>query len=801
MNDKKKSSDRPKTLRFGVSTGLKRVIGRELITDTEVAVFEIVKNSFDAGAKTVQLYFAEDRIAIVDDGRGMTYDDIVKKWLRVAYSSKRPENSMDDFRHKMADRKHYAGSKGIGRFSTDRLGHQLRLQSRHESESSSPVQFLRINWDKFEKDDREDFVNVPVEYEEHEDFDLPDDVEKVKHGTVVEILYPRAHWGREELLKLKSSLAKLINPFGAKSDNFRLFMLAPSERIEDEAEQGLFKEGEETEGQQPNTFPKLVNGIVQNFIFSGLKEKTTFIQVELTSDGKFLETKLIDRGELVYRIREPNPYPELEGSGFRSELYYLNHSAKVTFALRMGIPSVQFGSVFVFRNEFRVYPMGEEGDDWFGLDRRKQQGYSRFLGTREVIGRVDVFGDDENFKEASSRNQGLLETPAVAAMRRCFSYHVLRRLEKYVVPVNWADKADKHMEDLSRIKTDAGVSRVAEVVASLVDSKTIELLEFSPNLIRVLNEKSKDFEGSLSNLHTIASKAGDEELLKSIDRATKRFDELKKAEYAAIQKAEEEKQARLVAEKKVEKAEKEAAVFEQQLVEERKRNLFLTASADLDKTSLENFHHQIALYGGHINEYLSNQMQRFIDQDKIDKDDVFSLIETVSLLNQKIVSVAHFATKANFRLESEEIDEDLAAFIVDYSASLQEVYRVRKIAVAVTNECEAFQRKFKPMEVAIVIDNLVSNAKRARASKISLHLSEDQKGILSITAADNGRGLDSSITDPERIFERGFTKTHGSGLGLHHLRQVLGDMGGTIAVDASVKRGAKFIIKVGKNET
>jgi hypothetical protein len=37
-------------LHFDVSTGLKRVIGRDLITDDEVAIFELVKNSFDAGA-------------------------------------------------------------------------------------------------------------------------------------------------------------------------------------------------------------------------------------------------------------------------------------------------------------------------------------------------------------------------------------------------------------------------------------------------------------------------------------------------------------------------------------------------------------------------------------------------------------------------------------------------------------------------------------------------------------------------------------------------------------------------------
>ena len=76
-------------LHFDVSTGLKRVLGRELITDDEVAIFELVKNSFDAGADTVHLHFSEDRIVVVDNGSGMTYEDLTQKWLFVAYSAKR----------------------------------------------------------------------------------------------------------------------------------------------------------------------------------------------------------------------------------------------------------------------------------------------------------------------------------------------------------------------------------------------------------------------------------------------------------------------------------------------------------------------------------------------------------------------------------------------------------------------------------------------------------------------------------------------------------------------------------------
>src|ERR1700722_16397184 len=105
-------------LHFDVSTGLKRVLGRELITNEEVAIFEMVKNSFDADANDVQIFFGKDSIIVADNGHGMTYDDVKKKWLFVAYSEKRPQpDSGKDFRDRVAERGHYAGSKGIGRFS------------------------------------------------------------------------------------------------------------------------------------------------------------------------------------------------------------------------------------------------------------------------------------------------------------------------------------------------------------------------------------------------------------------------------------------------------------------------------------------------------------------------------------------------------------------------------------------------------------------------------------------------------------------------------------------------------------
>ncbi len=784
-----KQTRTPSSLTFEVSSGLKRVLGRELITDDQVAIFELVKNSFDAGAKHVNLYFSDDSIWVVDDGCGMSYEDLKSKWLFVAYSAKR---DVDDFREQVADRRHYAGSKGIGRFSSDRLGEGIYLQTRPKADPHGSVHCIRVDWSTFEANDKQRFETIPVTYSKMGKFELPEGIEEISHGTAIEILKARTHWNRATILKLKASLAKLINPFGADVDGFRITVTAPREREIDE------KAWRDAEAKRVS--PRdIVNGDVGNFIFSDLRSKTTFLEVRFDGNLNFIESKLVDRGEQVYRISEANKYPLLRYSGFRCELYYLNRSAKQTFAARVGLPSVQFGSVFLFRNDFRVYPIGEEGTDWFGIDRRKQQGYARFLGTRDVIGRIDVSGNDADFQEASSRNQGLIDTLAVGEMRKCFREICLKRLERYVVPVSWADKGEADASDLSRLMTDTGRARVSAAVASLVDNEDIQLLEYSHNLIGLLNERSAQFEQSLVSLRRIAEKVEDRALLSSIEEAERRFDELKKSEADARRVADLEREAKEIAQQRAVAAEMTAARTEAKLQQEKQLNLFLRSISSLDTDTILNMHHQITIYSVDMELQLENFIAGMDGRDLIPSSQVLSAMEQISFLNKKIKAISKFATKANFRLESEAIQTDLAQFVVDYIERVACEFSPPGLGIEVTNEHPGFYRSFKPIDISVVIDNFISNARKARASAIRFTLTQPkgQRGTLRMDVRDDGRGISPEV-DVERLFEKGFTTTDGSGLGLYHVRHVLGEMGGSVRIDNSAGKGAAFIVEVAK---
>jgi hypothetical protein len=153
----------------------------------------------------------------------------------------------------------------------------LTLQTRPKGRAQA-VHRLDINWKRFERDDTEHFEDIPVTYTATDAFEAPEALEKfasgLKSGTIIELRKLRHAWNRNELLALKASLAKLINPFGADTDSFSIYISAPAELAGDKEVRSRAKEEKEDVPLR-----EIVNGKVGNFIFSDLQEKTTFIQV------------------------------------------------------------------------------------------------------------------------------------------------------------------------------------------------------------------------------------------------------------------------------------------------------------------------------------------------------------------------------------------------------------------------------------------------------------------------------------------------------------------------------------------
>lgn len=106
-----------------------------------------------------------------------------------------------------------------------------------------------------------------------------------------------------------------------------------------------------------------------------------------------------------------------------------------------------------------------------------------------------------------------------------------------------------------------------------------------------------------------------------------------------------------------------------------------------------------------------------------------------------------------------------------------------------------------PGELRRAVRNLLDNAVRHATSRVDVTLAEDDDAWASLTITDDGPGI-----PPERaeaVFER-FTRlddartrrTGGTGLGLAIARDIVERHGGSIRVDASHARGARFEVRL-----
>lgn len=107
------------------------LFGRQNFSTEESAIFELVKNCYDSGAKNCEVVLEKDRISIIDDGDGMNQTAIEYQWMHVGKSNK----GYIDTKHNRV----LAGSKGVGRFALARLGNNVEL-------FTNPVDGDAVKW-------------------------------------------------------------------------------------------------------------------------------------------------------------------------------------------------------------------------------------------------------------------------------------------------------------------------------------------------------------------------------------------------------------------------------------------------------------------------------------------------------------------------------------------------------------------------------------------------------------------------------------------------------------------------------
>ena len=105
------------------------LLGEELIGSDSLALFELVKNSYDADSPDVIIYLNDilsknGEIVIEDSGNGMTPEVIEKAWLTIGTDYKRKELKISPIYHRVS-----MGNKGVGRLAVHRLAHKIKVET------------------------------------------------------------------------------------------------------------------------------------------------------------------------------------------------------------------------------------------------------------------------------------------------------------------------------------------------------------------------------------------------------------------------------------------------------------------------------------------------------------------------------------------------------------------------------------------------------------------------------------------------------------------------------------------------
>jgi signal transduction histidine kinase len=776
-------------LHFKTNTLLKNLIGKDLINDDNIAVVELVKNAYDAGSESVLIKFERlfsadakepSRLIIVDRGSGMDASDLRDKWLNIAYSEK-----------KWLPKEHgafLAGNKGIGRFSCDRLGEDLDLLTRKKG---GKLYRLKINWPLFEKEGKKNLTiqQIPLALETISDAEAKEiaDLKMPPQGTILVISQLRSEWDRDKLLSLKRSLEKFLNPnqlFQRKSFDIALLV---DELKDDDTEKDYLDR---------------VNGPVENRVFKNLEFNATYIESYVDPEGEELFTVLRHNGDDVFRLREKN-YLNLKN--VKVVIYYLNPYKKAYFKRQTGTRSIEFGSIFLFLNGFRISPYGERGDDWLGLDVRKAQGQARYLSSRELVGRIEVEDSEDHFKPISSR-EGLKKTPEFVELKEQFILETIKRLEKFVVDgldwdsiprtlrdemraeegLDWEKTVEQYVESWDKKK-----QRIALSIMEFIGSSPERIIHFwfNPRLLEgVAEQRTADVLTLIEEVEGYKPGQVEVDLKQSLSKIRRLI--AKKVEEASAARTEAATLRVRVSEQrsKLGKLEKETETY-------RAQTLFLRSVSSLDATQLVAFHHEIVQNSNIVDNYVGKAIKQLRNGFK--PEETLRILEKISLVNKRITAIAQFATKANFRSIAGKELTDIPAFVEQYITNVARDFIGSGLKLEVVNiVSEPFEIKARRIELSILIDNIISNSNKAQATSLRVTISKTGQHTLLISFLDDGKGLSDAIKDPADIFELGVTTTAGSGLGLHYAKQIVDELGGVIDAHPSRPKGLEIRIEL-----
>lgn len=469
----------PSTLRFKFDVSTFRLLGRELITNRITALFELVKNCYDANAEKVDVTFEhlnplsnQSRIIIEDNGMGMAFADIRDKWMVIGTSSKRRKRVSPAPYNRVV-----AGKKGVGRFAVDKLGGKLVMKTKKKG--SSVWHCLETDWTKYsEEEDRQlklNFEDSPEEQKLFTDIDNKYWTEPAVadiQGTRLEISSLNDVWLERDIIRAYRELSKIVRPTMYVKYPFNIWFHVPEYKTYDN---------------------KPVESLVLAKATLSYSLKYRYDEVKQKYYQEYLEES---RGNLVVKEKVAEVFGPI---GFT--IYYYDQEGKKNFTKEDRIDGIKVYRDGIIATPFAEYKSSrDEQKDLFGIDKRRWSGFFEKLSTRDIIGWVDIKDELNPEIKDSTNRQDFVDNKEWSSLKD-FVISQIHQVELYLKHqkdnrkrdnAERLKKADNDIEDIKqKINRIKGQSFFASPeVESELNEITSRLGEIKQNV----SASSKDYE-------------------------------------------------------------------------------------------------------------------------------------------------------------------------------------------------------------------------------------------------------------------------------------------------------------------
>lgn len=673
-------------------------IGRDLIQDNNAALIELIKNSFDADSPSIAITFSMKpdksfyKIIVEDEGHGMSRDTIINKWMVPSTADKLERKTSPKGRV-------LQGRKGIGRYAAAILGNDLLLESVDPTGKKTTA---LIEWKQFET--AKFLEDVEILIETINTSELP--------GTVLTITGDEKgliEWNESKLQDLKFQIKKLMAPLDKElkannSDNPDKFEIIIKE---DHFAQYPDHIVEETIEPFPlvdmfdyRIFGKLNSNGNGTFYFQTQKSTThNFDEEILFSIGKETGCGTLEFDISVFD-REVESLDQLIARGIK-------HNPDTFFSRQETRKLLDdYNGIGVFRNGFRIRPLGDADFDWLKLNKQRIQNPSQKIGSNQVIGHINIQSEeDSNLIEKSARD-GLKENKAFENLKTISSEIIslleLRRFE---------------------IRRKLGISRPAVKI-----EQELELLysfkDFGDELVKNLKSKGLDEESTEAVTTLLLNKS------KEITKAA-------------------------------ENLQKMIAMYQGQATVGNIINLVLHESRmplSAIKSNIKSFKKRHAKFVETKDENKLQEISPIADQISKNAEDFSRLFEKLDPL----------AYKKRESVQTFNVYKELISVIAMFANDMSEKGISYSISGSQVIEFEGWPQDFRAIFINLIQNSIYwMHEKSSPKKEITIHIGEENNFFSFIDYKDTGPGIDKSIKDNNLIFEPQFTtKKEGMGLGL-----------------------------------